>query len=207
MNTGIQDAYNLAWKLAYALKGEVNDEVVKTYSTERTANAKHLLQTTDRMFDIMAGTNSIWDFIRLYFIPSIAGLITKSKIIKKRIFPLVSQTGIAYPDSYLTVNSSIGKVKAGVRMPYFVFSDGKQIFEYLAEPAFKILFFGNGDGNVTQQVSGIKIKIAVYAFKEIPSSLFGSERNFYILLRPDNHISYIGKDVSKCREFLTTLSQ
>jgi 2-polyprenyl-6-methoxyphenol hydroxylase-like FAD-dependent oxidoreductase len=48
MNTGIQDAYNLAWKIALTLKGEVNDEVLKTYNTERTQNAKHLLQTTDQ---------------------------------------------------------------------------------------------------------------------------------------------------------------
>ena len=206
MNTGIQDAYNLAWKMAYTIKGEVNINVLKTYNSERIENAKHLLQTTDRMFDIMAGINAFWNFIRLNFFPAIMDLITKSAIVKKRIFPLISQTGVSYANSYLTIDSSIGKIKAGIRMPYFIFSDGRQIFDYLAEPVFKILFFGNDDRNSSHQLNNIKLKMLAKAFKEIPAHLFGHEENFYILLRPDNHISYIGKDWSICKKILTQIS-
>ena len=205
MNTGIQDAYNLAWKIAYKIKGEVNTDVLKTYSTERLENAKHLLQTTDRMFDVMSGTNAFWNFIRLNIFAKIIGLVTESGAVKRRIFPLISQTGITYSDSYLTIESSIGKVKAGIRMPYFIFSDGKQIFDYLSEPAFKILFFGD-DKNSNKQFKNMKLEIIVKSFKEIPAPLFGQEENFYILLRPDNHISYIGKDVSICKTFLNKIS-
>jgi hypothetical protein len=52
----------------------------------------------------------------------------------------------------------------------------------------------------------MKFKIIAKDFKEIPVSLFGQEENFYILLRPDNHISYIGKDLSICKEFLNKIS-
>jgi 2-polyprenyl-6-methoxyphenol hydroxylase-like FAD-dependent oxidoreductase len=203
MNTGIQDAYNLAWKIAYTIRGQVNQDVLKTYSAERMENAKHLLQTTDRMFDVMAGTNAFWDFIRLHIFPATLGWVTKNAAVKKRIFSLISQTGISYSNSYLTVESAIGKVKAGVRMPYFIFSDGKQIFDYLTEPVFKILFFGNDDKNSIHQLH--MLKIVAKTFKEIPASLFGHEENFYILLRPDNHISYIGKDVSICKKLLNKI--
>lgn len=207
MNTGIQDAYNLAWKIAYTIKGEVNETVLRTYSAERAENAKHLLQTTDRIFDIMSGTNAFWNSIRLAILPKSLGLITKSTMVKKRIFPLLSQTGISYSNSYLTVNSSIGKVKAGVRMPYFVFSDSTQIFDYLNEPAFKILFFGNKTENNYQLLDDLKIKITKYTFQEIPVSLFGNATNFYVLLRPDNHISYIGKDLNSCMKMLNKISR
>jgi hypothetical protein len=90
-------------------------------------------------------------------------------------------------------------------MPYFIFSDGKQIFEYLAEPAFKILLFGNDNKNNSWQLSDLKIKIVSYTFKEIPASLFGNETNFYILLRPDNHISYIGNDLNIYKEFMNKI--
>ncbi|HXB44548.1 MAG TPA: FAD-dependent monooxygenase [Puia sp.] len=206
MNTGIQDAYNLAWKIAYTIGGKINPVILSTYNIERSENAKHLLQTTDRMFDLMAGANPYWNFLRLNFFPLIIGIVTKSTFIKKIIFPLISQTGITYEGNYLITKSSIGKVKAGVRMPYFIFSDGKQIFEYLAEPAFKILFFGNHNKNNSWQLSDAKIKIVSYIFKEIPASLFGSEANFYILLRPDNHISYIGKDLDICKGFLDKIA-
>ncbi|STX51344.1 FAD dependent oxidoreductase [Legionella busanensis] len=35
MNTGIQDAHNLAWKLAYVIKGYANERLLDTYFTER----------------------------------------------------------------------------------------------------------------------------------------------------------------------------
>ncbi len=47
MNTGIQDAYNLAWKLAFVVKGYIEPRVLDSYNDERIANAKRLLKTTD----------------------------------------------------------------------------------------------------------------------------------------------------------------
>jgi len=44
MNTGIQDALNLTWKLALVLKGEAKPGLLASYNAERHANAKRLLQ-------------------------------------------------------------------------------------------------------------------------------------------------------------------
>jgi hypothetical protein len=205
MNTGIQDAYNLAWKLACTIRGEVNANVLETYDSERTANAKHLLQTTDRMFDIMAGVNRFWNVLRLAFLPLFFRLVANSKKVKKKIFPLISQTGIAYPESYLTIKSSLGKVKAGDRMHYFVFPDGRQIFSFLSEPLFKLLYFGTL--KVVNPLSeSVKFKMSFLVFDEAPPEIFGNTSEFYILIRPDNHISYIGKDPGKCREIMERIS-
>ena len=35
LNTGVQDAHNLAWKLAYVLKGQASDKLLDTYTAER----------------------------------------------------------------------------------------------------------------------------------------------------------------------------
>jgi 2-polyprenyl-6-methoxyphenol hydroxylase-like FAD-dependent oxidoreductase len=207
MNTGIQDAYNLAWKIAFTLNGEVNSEVLKSYNFERGENAKNLLQSTDQMFDIMAGTTWFGNLIRLKVIPFFPGLITRSKIIKKRIFPLISQTGITYSNSYLTIPGSIGKVNAGVRMPYFISENRKQIYEYLTDPCFKILFFGVTIQNIDKELKDHKTKIKFFQFKEAPKKLFGTENNFYIFLRPDNHISYIGNDFDQIKSFLYKISK
>ena len=201
MNTGIQDAYNLAWKMAYVLRGKTREEVLDTYDTERSANARHLLQTTDRMFDILSGVNPFWNFIRLTFLPPFFSLVSKSRAIQRNIFPLVSQIGIAYPHSALTVSSKIGKVKAGDRMPYFVFSNGKQIFDYLNEPVFKLLYFGNQEVKNPLE-KDISFPMTFLSFQEIPSSLFGNASDFYLLVRPDNHISFIGSHLDACRELL-----
>ena len=54
MNTGIQDGYNLAWKLALILEGKAPEQLLDTYNEERLENAKNLTRTTDRVFQFMA---------------------------------------------------------------------------------------------------------------------------------------------------------
>ncbi len=35
MNTGLQDAWNLAWKLDFAVRGYATDELLESYTEER----------------------------------------------------------------------------------------------------------------------------------------------------------------------------
>ena len=47
MNSGIQDAYNLVWKLAFAIKDPHNyDALLDTYHTERSEVGKRVGQTS-----------------------------------------------------------------------------------------------------------------------------------------------------------------
>ena len=50
MNTGLQDAYNLAWKLALVVAGRADDALLDSYEAERMPVAHRLLETTDRAF-------------------------------------------------------------------------------------------------------------------------------------------------------------
>jgi 2-polyprenyl-6-methoxyphenol hydroxylase-like FAD-dependent oxidoreductase len=43
-NTGIADAYNLAWKLAFVLKGEAGSELLSTYTAERQPVARFTVE-------------------------------------------------------------------------------------------------------------------------------------------------------------------
>ncbi|PLM80717.1 FAD-binding protein, partial [Klebsiella variicola] len=47
MNTGIQDAINLAWKLAFYLHGVASDRLLASYRTERFAAVSGVLHATD----------------------------------------------------------------------------------------------------------------------------------------------------------------
>jgi 2-polyprenyl-6-methoxyphenol hydroxylase-like FAD-dependent oxidoreductase len=48
MNTGIQDAYNLAWKMALVLKGEANETLLESYEAERHAVGEEVVARTTR---------------------------------------------------------------------------------------------------------------------------------------------------------------
>lgn len=198
MNTGIQDAYNLAWKLAFVINKKADKKLLATYNEERKENAKNLLKSTDRMFDLLAGTSLIANFIRLYIMPFILNRITKYSFLSRRIFPLLSQIGIKYPNSSLTLKSSVGKISAGSRMPYFQIN-GESIFDKLKDPDYKILYFGNKNNDHLQEVNHNKIELIKLSFESIPT-IFKNQSDFYIVVRPDNYISYIGRDPGKVKQ-------
>src|SRR5690606_4898121 len=50
MNGGMQDAANLAWKLAGVVSGRMDTRLLHTYEEERMPVAKATLQDTDRAF-------------------------------------------------------------------------------------------------------------------------------------------------------------
>ena len=52
MNTGIQDAINLAWKLAAVLNGSASRELLDTYDSERRPMAQGLLAFTGQLHDV-----------------------------------------------------------------------------------------------------------------------------------------------------------
>jgi 2-polyprenyl-6-methoxyphenol hydroxylase-like FAD-dependent oxidoreductase len=193
MNTGIQDAYNLGWKLAFVINGKASGKLLDTYNEERRANAKRLLKTTDAMFDVLAGTGTISNFLRLYFFPSVLKWVTKLTFFSKRFFPLLSMIGIKYPESSLTVAGHIGKITSGDRMPYFEI-DGQSIYESLKDPAYKLLYFG--EAAMDFETAHSNIDLVKLNFKNIPP-IFKREKGFYILLRPDNYIAYVGNDSAR----------
>src|ERR1700749_2979009 len=53
MNTGIQDAYNLGWKLAAVINCEANPTLLDTYGAERIPIADWLLKTTSERQQVM----------------------------------------------------------------------------------------------------------------------------------------------------------
>ena len=53
MNYGMHDAFNLAWKLAAVLKGEVRSDLLESYEGERRPVDEALIRGTDRGFHIL----------------------------------------------------------------------------------------------------------------------------------------------------------
>jgi 2-polyprenyl-6-methoxyphenol hydroxylase-like FAD-dependent oxidoreductase len=203
MNTGIQDAYNLAWKLAYVLRGEADERILDTYNTERLPNAERLLETTDRMFDLVAGTDWLFGLIRTTIFPPLAKYILALDVVKEQFFTMISQIGINYRDSSLSAHDGdeAFAVKAGDRMPYFLL-DGQSIFDKLREPKFHLLTFSDGQSDYQMTSSEVESGYAqVFDYHIVPlyprvAEVFGMDKSFNVLLRPDNHIGLISLETS-----------
>ncbi|MGI8787747.1 MAG: FAD-dependent monooxygenase [Pyrinomonadaceae bacterium] len=201
MNTGIQDGYNLAWKLAMVLRGKADLGLLETYSEERLANAKHLLQTTDRIFDFAASEEWFVVFFRQHIFPYIANFALHFDAVKRFIFPLVSQIGINYRNSPLSATDGNFSIKAGDRMPYFEV-DGASIYERLKEPKLHLLIFSDGTGDYQNVITEFEnqyagaITSSVVALYPLIADTFGASESFMVLLRPDNYIGFISANIS-----------
>ena len=203
MNTGIQDAYNLAWKIAVVLKGAAGDALLESYNEERLANAKRLLQTTDRAFEIMAGDRWYLRFFRAKILPSLASLMMQFSAVKEFLFPTVSQIGLNYRDSSLSnhLGDKDFQVKAGDRMPYFLV-DGANVYDKLRAPKFHLIVFSDdkhGGRDLQLELEheyGHLIDFNVMPLDPRVVKIFGTNRPFQVLLRPDNYIGCISTAVS-----------
>ena len=201
MNTGIQDGYNLAWKLALVLRGKVDQKILATYNEERIEIAKRLLETTDRLFDLLMNPAWLLAFVRQYVFPHVANFVVGLDSVNQFIFPLISQIGIHYRYRTLSVEASGDfEVKAGDRMPYLMI-DGKSIYDGLRAPAFHLLNFTNdyNDQSIKHEIESEYA--AMMDYHQLPmtpaaAEVFGTSEPLTVLLRPDNYIAFISSDTS-----------
>jgi 2-polyprenyl-6-methoxyphenol hydroxylase-like FAD-dependent oxidoreductase len=213
MNTGIQDGYNLAWKLALVLRGEASPRILDSYNEERVEVAERLLETTDRMFDLLVNPDWLLSFVRRQIFPRVASFLVGLESVNQFIFPLISQTGISYHGHSLGAGAEGGLgVRAGDRMPYFVI-DGKGIYDWLHAPKFHFLTFTNnlepGElvNEAIQNEFGSQVEYQVFPLRRRVAEIFGARKPFSVLLRPDNYIGFVssGDPLSELRAYFTSV--
>ncbi len=214
MNTGIQDGYNLAWKLAWVLNGRSSSELLNTYNEERLPNAEQLTKTTDRFFGLVASPEPFLVFTRLYIFPYIAQFLFSLDTVRKFVFPRISQIQIKYEDDTLSRQSGTFAVKAGDRMPWFDI-EGRSIYDDLREPNFHLVIFHDGKTEIPPLPDDLmtewKERIDSHFYPLFPhvAETFGTTGSFCVILRPDNYIGLISDDLSPAavREYLNLISR
>ncbi|HKO96355.1 MAG TPA: FAD-dependent monooxygenase [Pyrinomonadaceae bacterium] len=214
MNTGIQDAYNLAWKMALVLRG-ANEKLLETYNEERLENAKRLLETTDRLFQFVAGSEWFLAFLRTNVLPAVAKYLLGLDAVKNFIFPTISQIGINYRHSSLSQHAGDEdfNIKAGDRMPYFVM-DGKSIYDQLRQPKFHVLSFSDSPNDSAEfqrelgSAHGGAVDFHSLLLSPAIAEVFGTNKRFIVLLRPDNYIGFVSADtgLQNVTDYLTRIA-
>jgi 2-polyprenyl-6-methoxyphenol hydroxylase-like FAD-dependent oxidoreductase len=123
MNTGIQDAHNLACKIGDVLAGRAGEPYLDRYEAERRPVALRLVTSTDRVFGAVTSDRFLARLLRRRVIPVVAALGTR--IVPRlsaasRLFGYLSQTRIHYWMSDLERAGSRGRrgVVVGRRLPW-----------------------------------------------------------------------------------------
>jgi 2-polyprenyl-6-methoxyphenol hydroxylase-like FAD-dependent oxidoreductase len=95
MNTGLQDVWNLVWKLDLVLHGRGNDQLLESYSAERRPVIKQVIDTTDFLTKAMGTPNRFAQALRDTVIPMVSRLAPFQHAFVQRL----SELGIAYRGS------------------------------------------------------------------------------------------------------------
>jgi 2-polyprenyl-6-methoxyphenol hydroxylase-like FAD-dependent oxidoreductase len=95
MNTGLQDVWNLVWKLDLVLHGRGNNRLLDSYSAERRPVIKHVIETTDILTRVMGTPNKLVQALRDTIIPMVSRLAPFQHAFVERL----SELGIAYRGS------------------------------------------------------------------------------------------------------------
>jgi 2-polyprenyl-6-methoxyphenol hydroxylase-like FAD-dependent oxidoreductase len=95
MNTGLQDAYNLAWKLALVHAGSAPVSLLDTYESERHPVAESVMRTTDLMIKGATLRSPIAQHIRNRLVP----LLVQQDFIQHRLTTQIAELSINYRKS------------------------------------------------------------------------------------------------------------
>jgi hypothetical protein len=155
------------------------------------------------MFQFAAGSEWFLSFLRTNVLPGVAKYILSFDTVKNFVFPLISQIGINYRHSSLSghTGDEFFKVKAGDRMPYFTI-DGESIYDRLRRPEFHLLVFSGAENDFQELKTELESLYAgLVDFNAVrldaqTIDIFGTDKSFSVLLRPDNYIGYISTETS-----------
>ena len=95
MNTGLQDVWNLAWKLDFAVRGRGSEALLDSYTAERRPVIKSVIEMTHFMTRALGTPNHLAQILRDTFIPMVSRLAPFQHGFVQRL----SQLGIAYGGS------------------------------------------------------------------------------------------------------------
>jgi 2-polyprenyl-6-methoxyphenol hydroxylase-like FAD-dependent oxidoreductase len=216
MNTGLQDAYNLAWKLALVVQGNADAALLDSYEAERLPVAQRLLNTTDRAFRLVVSDNPLAGILRTQVLARLAAFGMSRPMIQRAAFRIVSQTGIHYRDgplSHSTAGLPRHAPQAGDRFPWLhlkLRADGaiEDLFAALRDTQFNLILIGQEAP--ADELSGRDRLLAVHAIPKDPDNLkeltrVGIPPLAYYLLRQDGHVGLCGTQLppGALREYLS----
>jgi 3-(3-hydroxy-phenyl)propionate hydroxylase len=237
MNTGIQDAVNLAWKLALVCSGRSDPSLLDSYQLERDPVERSVLRQTDVMFRVAGASSGLGAFIRQHVAPLLGSL----NFVQHGAARMVSEIDIEYEHSPIVEDHHIAHgPRAGDRAPDArarLAPDGAtiHILDVCSRPQHTLLMIVDSTDHVAlaEDVSrkivasygdiitpvvvsdanpsgGANVPPMTRANTRLPRSLrdeYGSVRPAMYLVRPDGYIGFRAPLKASIDDLMTYLAR
>jgi 2-polyprenyl-6-methoxyphenol hydroxylase-like FAD-dependent oxidoreductase len=212
MNTGIQDAWNLGWKLALVTRGVADEALLDSYDAERRPVGRFVVRFTDRAFSAATSTNPLVRTLRTQLVPRVLPLVLRLDRSVAYGFRTISQLGIGYRHSPAVQEGRPALrrgPRAGDRLPDARITrhgQGCWLGQALAAPCFHLLLCGPvGDWDAAQLAALDRRHPGMLAVHHLTRdaapaalhdpdgralALLGVKQTAHYLIRPDGHIGY-----------------
>lgn len=99
MNLGIQDAYNLAWKLALTIKGATKPEILDSYHHERHPIGKNIVESTDKLTKRAMRVMTLRSPVAQALRNQAAAFVFNSGLISGSAFQTIGMLNVSYANS------------------------------------------------------------------------------------------------------------
>jgi 2-polyprenyl-6-methoxyphenol hydroxylase-like FAD-dependent oxidoreductase len=147
MNTGMQDAFNLAWKLALFLKCRGSESLLDSYSPERSHVGDQVLRNAERLTVIGTTRNPVVRAVRDVLGHLMLGLAP----VQHGIADTMTEVSVGYPESPL--NAGLESGLAGPR-------PGQRVLNYLpfgagGEPRFALMAKGEEAAGLIERYESV----------------------------------------------------
>jgi 2-polyprenyl-6-methoxyphenol hydroxylase-like FAD-dependent oxidoreductase len=202
MNTGLQDAHNLAFKLADVLRGRASESYLDRYEAERRPVARRLVATTDRLFGFVTSVNPLARAVRRGLMPvlaPVAAFLAPRTRRASRLFEYVSQIRVHYWMSEGAKEAARGRrgTVVGRRLQY----TGDN-FAPLRSLQWQVHAYGNMPAVAVHHVrSALELQVHV-----LP--LHGNRRlqeGMFYLVRPDGFVAAESRPATAVSTFAAAL--
>jgi len=225
MNTGIQEAINLAWKIALVVRGEADERLLDTYDEERRPIEKKVITRTDTLFRMVGAQGGLLAFLRDNLVP----LFANTEPVQRFITDFVSELGIEYRSSSLALADKLnGGAHAGDRAADATVrvssgpgrtSGAVRIFDLIDPAKFTLLLLdavSAADTSPNNKAAAIisdalpqRLEVWHVTSTNMPglAEHYGKERPSFYLIRPDGYVMLRGtpadadKAADFCRQF------
>ncbi|MBN9524262.1 FAD-dependent monooxygenase [bacterium] len=222
MNTGMQDAFNLAWKLAQVIRGRAAPELLDTYTPEREAVGRLVLKRAGMMTRMATMRNPVAQFFR----NRLLGVLGRVTPFPRVLASNLSQLTINYPNSPLNAADPgpgfAGGVPPGDRVPDAPLVEPTThrpttLHRVTAGTAWTLIFLPETLAGMADRAGGEKVAAGGVLPAGVPAdhvvldppgrarALFGARTaTAAVVIRPDGVVGYRGQpaDEQNLRKYL-----